>query len=94
MQVIRVIKIRLLCVQEDPIHRALMSQVVLMLSSNMKLPHPNKPGIFMERRFPKMDDLSSNHNFSSGNQLTTTHEIEKLSSVEDHIMYQPIYYDS
>ncbi|KAL8121664.1 G-type lectin S-receptor-like serine/threonine-protein kinase At4g27290 [Apium graveolens] len=72
MQVVRVIQIGLLCVQEDPIDRPVMSQVVLMLSSNMKLPHPKKPGFFMERILPGTEHLLSNDNFSSGNQLTIT----------------------
>ncbi|KAL8121527.1 hypothetical protein AgCh_018309 [Apium graveolens] len=72
MEAFRVIQIGLLCVQEDPVDRPLMSEVVLMLSSNMKLPHPKKPGFFMERRLHETERLLSNPSFSSGNQLTIT----------------------
>ncbi|KAL8121530.1 hypothetical protein AgCh_018312 [Apium graveolens] len=72
MQVFRVIQIGLLCVQEYPIDRPVMSQVVLMLSSNMKLPHPKKPGFFMERIMPDKEHLLRNNKFSSANQLTVT----------------------
>ncbi|KAK1390420.1 Receptor-like serine/threonine-protein kinase [Heracleum sosnowskyi] len=69
-EVFRVIQIGLLCVQEDPIDRPVMSQVVLMLSSNMKLAHPEKPGFFMERRFQDTDPLLRNTKFPSVNDLT------------------------
>ncbi|KAL1807406.1 G-type lectin S-receptor-like serine/threonine-protein kinase At4g27290 isoform X1 [Daucus carota subsp. sativus] len=70
-EVFRVIQIGLLCVQEDPIDRPVMSQVVLMLSSKMKLPHPKKPGFFTERKFHDRDHLLINFS-SSGNNLTIT----------------------
>ncbi|XP_074366228.1 G-type lectin S-receptor-like serine/threonine-protein kinase At4g27290 [Apium graveolens] len=72
MEVFRVIQIGLLCVQHDPKDRPVMSQVVLMLSSNMKLPHPKQPGFFMERNLLEVDYLSSNSEFSSSNQFTIT----------------------
>ncbi|KAK1368882.1 Receptor-like serine/threonine-protein kinase [Heracleum sosnowskyi] len=71
-QVFRVIHIGLLCVQEDPIDRPLMSQVVLMLSSKMKLAHPKKPGFFLERKLQDTDHLLNNLNLPSGDQLTIT----------------------
>ncbi|XP_017218273.2 G-type lectin S-receptor-like serine/threonine-protein kinase At4g27290 [Daucus carota subsp. sativus] len=72
MEVFRVILIGLLCVQEDPIDRPVMSEVVQMLSSNTTLPHPKKPGFFIERRLHETEHLLSNPNFSSGNQMTVT----------------------
>ncbi|KAK1396402.1 Receptor-like serine/threonine-protein kinase [Heracleum sosnowskyi] len=72
IEVFRVIQIGLLCVQHDPKDRPVMSQVVLMLSSNMKLPHPKQPGFFMERYLFEADHLSINPNLSSSNQLTIT----------------------
>ncbi|KAK1390417.1 Receptor-like serine/threonine-protein kinase [Heracleum sosnowskyi] len=72
IQVFRVIQIGLLCVQEDPTERPVMSQVVLMLTSNTELPHPTKPGFFMERRLRYTNLLSSKPSFSSCNQLTIT----------------------
>ena len=72
MEVFRVILIGLLCVQEDPIDRPVMSEVVQMLSSNTTLPHPKKPGFFIERRLHETEHLLSNPNFSSGYQMTVT----------------------
>lgn len=72
MEVFRVIQIGLLCVQHDPKDRPVMSQVVLMLSSYMKLPHPKQPGFFIERNLLEADYLSSNSEFSSSNNLTIT----------------------
>ena len=63
-EVFRVIQIGLLCVQQHPADRPSMSHVVLMLSSNIALPHPKQPGFFMERTFHDPD--------SSSNQLTIT----------------------
>ncbi|KAK1390415.1 Receptor-like serine/threonine-protein kinase [Heracleum sosnowskyi] len=71
MKVLRVIQIGLLCVQQDPIDRPVMSEVVLMLSSNMKLPHPKKPGFFVERILPEKEHLLCNNKFSSCNQTIT-----------------------
>ncbi|KAL8145935.1 hypothetical protein AgCh_003892 [Apium graveolens] len=64
VEVFRVIQIGLLCVQQHPVDRPCMSHVVLMLSSNIALPHPKQPGFFMERTFHDPD--------SSSNQLTIT----------------------
>ncbi|WOH12075.1 hypothetical protein DCAR_0831574 [Daucus carota subsp. sativus] len=64
-EVFRVVQIGLLCVQQDPKDRPVMSQVVLMISSDMKLPRPKQPGFFTERYL-------SHLNPSSSNQLTIT----------------------
>ncbi|XP_074366224.1 G-type lectin S-receptor-like serine/threonine-protein kinase At4g27290 [Apium graveolens] len=71
-EVFRVIQIGLLCVQHDPMDRPVLSEVVLMLSSNMKLPDPKKPGFFTERYFLEADHLLSNERLSSSNKLTIT----------------------
>ena len=71
-EALRVIQIGLLCVQQDPKDRPVMSEVVLMLSSNMKLPHPKQPGFFMERDLLEADQFLSNPNLSTSNQLTMT----------------------
>ncbi|KAK1396398.1 Receptor-like serine/threonine-protein kinase [Heracleum sosnowskyi] len=71
-EVFRVIQIGLLCVQHDPKDRPVMSEVVLMLSSNMKLPHPKQPGFFMERYFLEADHLMSNTKLSESNDFTIT----------------------
>ena len=70
IEVFRFIQIGLLCVQEDPTDRPLMSQVVSMLSSNMKLHHPKKPGFFMDRILQDRDPLLEKPEFSLGNDLT------------------------
>ncbi|KAK1396407.1 Bulb-type lectin domain-containing protein [Heracleum sosnowskyi] len=72
IEVFRVVRIGLLCVQQDRKDRPVMSQVVLMLNSNMKLPHPKQPGFFMERNLLESDHLSSDPNLSSSNELTVT----------------------
>nr|XP_017221013.1 PREDICTED: G-type lectin S-receptor-like serine/threonine-protein kinase At4g27290 [Daucus carota subsp. sativus]XP_017221014.1 PREDICTED: G-type lectin S-receptor-like serine/threonine-protein kinase At4g27290 [Daucus carota subsp. sativus] len=71
-EVFRVIQIGLLCVQHNPKDRPVMSQVVLMLNSNMKLHDPKQPGFFMERYLLESDEYLSNPNLSSSNQLTIT----------------------
>ncbi|XP_063939960.1 G-type lectin S-receptor-like serine/threonine-protein kinase At4g27290 isoform X2 [Daucus carota subsp. sativus] len=71
-EALRVIQIGLLCVQQDPKDRPVMSEVVLMLSSNMKLPHPKQPGFFMERDLFEADQFLSNQNLSTSNELTMT----------------------
>ncbi|WOH07335.1 hypothetical protein DCAR_0726765 [Daucus carota subsp. sativus] len=72
MELFRVIQIGLLCVQEDPIDRPFMSEVLLMLSSKMQLPRPKKPGFFMERTFQDMDHLLDDSKFSSCNRSAIT----------------------
>ncbi|KAJ3687932.1 hypothetical protein LUZ61_017096 [Rhynchospora tenuis] len=49
-EVIRHVQIGLLCVQEDPINRPSMSEVVIMLSSNtISLEAPSKPALYLRR---------------------------------------------
>ncbi|KAK1368560.1 hypothetical protein POM88_034659 [Heracleum sosnowskyi] len=72
IEVFRAIQIGLLCVQHDPKDRPVMSEVVLMLSSNIKLPHPKQPGFFMERCLLEADNLLSNPKFSLSNHFTIT----------------------
>lgn len=72
IEVLRAIQIGLLCVQHDPKERPVMSQVVLMLSSNMKLPHPKQPGFFMERCLLEADQLLSYTKFSLSSHYTIT----------------------
>lgn len=71
-EVFRVIQIGLLCVQHDPKDRPVMSLVVLMLSSNIKLPHPEQPGFFTERYLLEADDFLRKTKLSSSNQITIT----------------------
>ncbi|XP_056848087.1 cysteine-rich receptor-like protein kinase 10 [Raphanus sativus] len=58
-EVIRCIHISLLCIQEDPVDRPTLSNIVLMLTSNtVTLPVPRKPGMFFQSR-PENDPLNS-----------------------------------
>ncbi|KAL8145809.1 hypothetical protein AgCh_003817 [Apium graveolens] len=77
LEVFRVIQIGLLCVQEDPVERPAMSQVVLMLSSKMKLPHPKQPGFFTERKIRAGDHICSSSTLSSSNDLTITADLPR-----------------
>ncbi|KAL0799228.1 hypothetical protein Bca101_054403 [Brassica carinata] len=48
-EVVRCIHIGLLCVQEDPVDRPIISTIVLMLTSNsVTLPVPGEPGLFFQ----------------------------------------------
>ncbi|KAL8093228.1 hypothetical protein AgCh_035209 [Apium graveolens] len=68
----RLIQIGLLCVQHDPKDRPTMSQVVLMLSSDIKLPQPKQPGFFMERYLVEADHISRRPDLLASNELTVT----------------------
>ncbi|KAH0914639.1 hypothetical protein HID58_029085 [Brassica napus] len=58
-EVVRCIHISLLCIQEDPVDRPTLSNIVLMLTSNtVTLPVPRKPSIFFQSR-PRKDPLDS-----------------------------------
>lgn len=64
-EVRRCIKLGLLCVQEHPEDRPLMSSVVLMLGSDARsLPQPKQPG-FAAKRGPLEADTSSSNQDSS-----------------------------
>ncbi|CAH8378624.1 unnamed protein product [Eruca vesicaria subsp. sativa] len=58
-EVVRCIHISLLCIQEDPVDRPILSNIVLMLTSTtVALPVPRKPCIFFQGR-PGKDPLDS-----------------------------------
>ncbi|XP_021299444.1 G-type lectin S-receptor-like serine/threonine-protein kinase At4g27290 isoform X3 [Herrania umbratica] len=69
-QVLRSIHVGLLCVQQSPEDRPSMATAVLMLSSEISLPQPKKPGYFTERNFVEDDSLSSNLDVASTNSLS------------------------
>ncbi|XP_074380167.1 G-type lectin S-receptor-like serine/threonine-protein kinase At4g27290 isoform X2 [Apium graveolens] len=71
-EVFRVIQIGLLCVQEYPEDRPDMSSVVLMLSSKMALPDPQKPGFFTERKRHETDHLKSTQKLSLSSDFCIT----------------------
>ena len=72
-EVLRCIKVGLLCVQEHPTDRPLMSSVVLMLGSELaSLPQPKQPG-FAARRGPfEGDTSSSNQDSYTYNDVSVT----------------------
>lgn len=72
IEVFRVIQIGLLCVQEYPEDRPSMSEVVLMLSSTIHLPHPKEPGFFTGRKQHREDHSWRNSIMISSNQQTLT----------------------
>ncbi|CAL1385437.1 unnamed protein product [Linum trigynum] len=63
-EVVRCIHVALLCVQQGPEDRPNMSNVVLMLSSDIVLPEPTEPGFFTERKVFEQE--------SSTNEITIT----------------------
>ncbi|KAJ6828302.1 receptor-like serine/threonine-protein kinase SD1-8 [Iris pallida] len=69
-EVLKCIKVGLLCVQERPEERPLMSSVILMLGSDIAtLPEPRQPG-FLNRIFPSEIDPFLNNEAS--NELTAS----------------------
>ncbi|PKU68641.1 G-type lectin S-receptor-like serine/threonine-protein kinase [Dendrobium catenatum] len=72
-EVLRCMQISLLCVQEGSEDRPTMASVVLMLGSEgMTLPQPKRPG-FYPKDGSKVANLStSDHVYSSGNDITVT----------------------
>ncbi|KAJ6833443.1 receptor-like serine/threonine-protein kinase SD1-8 [Iris pallida] len=66
--VLRCIKVGLLCIQVDPDDRPLMSSVIVMLGTDVaSLPEPKKPG-YVARTRPMVDNQDS----STSNELTVT----------------------
>ncbi|ONK74688.1 uncharacterized protein A4U43_C03F9120 [Asparagus officinalis] len=72
-EALRCIKLGLLCVQEHPEDRPLMSSVVLMLGSDLaSLPQPKQPG-FAARRGPfEVDTSSSNQDSCTLNEISVS----------------------
>uniref|UniRef100_A0A7N0V051 Receptor-like serine/threonine-protein kinase n=1 Tax=Kalanchoe fedtschenkoi TaxID=63787 RepID=A0A7N0V051_KALFE len=71
-EVERAIHVGLLCVQESPHDRPNMASVVLMLSSDNRLPPPKAPGFFTSTKSVDPDSSSSKHNFCSANEMSIT----------------------
>ena len=70
-QALRSIHVALLCVQNNPEDRPSMSTAVLMLSSEIALPQPKKPGFFTERFDSKSSSMKCEKS-TSVNGLTIT----------------------
>ncbi|KAJ4841985.1 hypothetical protein Tsubulata_005413 [Turnera subulata] len=71
-QIERCIHIGLLCVQNQPEDRPNMSNVVLMLESQILLPQPKQPGFFWESSLPGSESSSSANKPTTENEMTMT----------------------
>lgn len=71
-EVLRCINVGLLCVQKLPDDRPELSSVVFMLSNlEARLPHPKRPGFFVERSSGTTEESSSTGEYTE-NAFTTT----------------------
>ncbi|MFS7984376.1 putative non-specific protein-tyrosine kinase [Helianthus anomalus] len=71
-EVIRSIKVGLLCVQHNAGDRPHMSLVIQMLGGEGEPPQPKQPLFFMERQFPTANFSSSTYTEGSENNCTIT----------------------
>lgn len=71
-EVLRSIHVGLLCVQQSPEDRPGMSTVMLMLSSDIALAQPKKPGFYLERSLTEGDSSTGKQDLSSTNEVTVT----------------------
>ncbi|KVI10416.1 Apple-like protein [Cynara cardunculus var. scolymus] len=71
-EVLRSIKVGLLCVQQNAGDRPNMPSVVMMLGGEGALPQPKQPAFFMERELHVTDFSSSSYPGGSLNDLTIT----------------------
>ncbi|CAI9772529.1 unnamed protein product [Fraxinus pennsylvanica] len=70
-EVVKCINVGLLCVEEDPIDRPTMSNVVLMLSGETTvLPVPKQPAFLMRKCVFRTSSSTSNKPDSISNELT------------------------
>ncbi|KAL1822002.1 hypothetical protein ACET3Z_008780 [Daucus carota] len=81
-EVFRVILIGLLCVQQYPEDRPNMSSVLMMLTSNISLPHPKQPGFFTERKLDEEYNLSGNEADAFYNLLDSSSSNQTVTGVE------------
>ncbi|KAJ6843645.1 receptor-like serine/threonine-protein kinase SD1-8 [Iris pallida] len=72
-EVLNCIKVGLLCVQECPEDRPLMSSVILMLGSDIAtLPEPKQPGFVTRLSPPEVDEPVDKHILYVSNNLTSS----------------------
>ncbi|KAI8011071.1 G-type lectin S-receptor-like serine/threonine-protein kinase [Camellia lanceoleosa] len=71
-EVLRSIHVGLLCVQQSPEDRPIMSSVVLMLGGERTLPQAKQPGFFTERNVLEAASSSSKEATGSVNEITIT----------------------
>ncbi|XP_030950106.1 G-type lectin S-receptor-like serine/threonine-protein kinase SD1-1 [Quercus lobata] len=84
-EVLRCIQVSLLCVQQHPEDRPLITSVLLMLDSeNSSLPQPKQPGFYTERSITETDSSSSGKTPYTATELTIT----MLQAIEDQMAKQ------
>ncbi|KAJ1441967.1 putative serine/threonine-protein kinase [Sesbania bispinosa] len=71
-EALRCIHVGLLCVQQYPEDRPTMTDVILMLRSEMKLDEPKEPGYFTKKDSIEATSTSSGKDSSSNNEMTIT----------------------
>lgn len=68
IEVVKCINIALLCVQEDPGDRPIMSNVIIMLGSeSMALPRPNQPAYVTRKNYTIGASTSSSSSYNHNN---------------------------
>ncbi|KAK9074722.1 hypothetical protein SSX86_003040 [Deinandra increscens subsp. villosa] len=77
LQMLRLIHIALLCVQHSPEDRPDMSMVVLMLSSDRRLPEPRQPGYYIELDKFGPENSSNMQTQISNSYITVSHMAPK-----------------
>lgn len=70
-QIVHCIHVSLLCAQQNPEDRPLMSCALLMLVSEIELPEPKQPGFFGIASV-EADSSTSKQDLSSTNEITIT----------------------
>ncbi|CAL5200787.1 unnamed protein product [Lathyrus oleraceus] len=70
-QILHCVHVSLLCVQQNPEDRPIMSSVILMLVSEFDLAEPKQPG-FLLKDSSEADSSTSKHLLSSANEITIT----------------------
>ncbi|KAK4387938.1 G-type lectin S-receptor-like serine/threonine-protein kinase [Sesamum angolense] len=71
-EVVRSIQVGLLCVQQNPEDRPIMSSVVLMLGNEGEIPQAKQPGFFTERDVLAAQSSTSTNAVNSTNEVTIT----------------------
>ncbi|KAL0290900.1 UNVERIFIED_CONTAM: G-type lectin S-receptor-like serine/threonine-protein kinase [Sesamum angustifolium] len=71
-EVVRSIQVGLLCVQQNPEDRPIMSSVVLMLGNEGEIPQAKQPGFFTERDVLASQSSTSTNAVNSTNKVTIT----------------------
>ena len=71
-EVLRCIHVSLLCVQQLPMDRPNMSDVLLMLGSEIEIPEPKQPGFFLCNITLQKNSTSNQMLFGSSNEISST----------------------